>query len=131
MKETVNVVGAIIKRDNRIFICKRAEGDNEAIYKWEFPGGTVEKNESNEQALTRELQEEFKVNIKVNRFVKRIVKEYEKRIIDICFYEAETNDEFIMQEDHLEYRWVNKDELLNYDFAPVDKDFVNFIIAKH
>lgn len=127
MNKTIMVVGAVIKKDDKIFITKRADGDKEAIYKWEFPGGSVEDGETNDEALKREMMEEFMVNIQINKFLTRICKEYENHNIDISFYLCETNDEFIMQEDHLDYKWVTKEELSLYEFAPVDQEFVNKI----
>lgn len=128
MKEEVLVVGAYFEKNGKIFICQRAEGDVEAANKWEFPGGSVEKGETNEEALAREMMEEFKVRTIVKDFIKNVKLEYHKRIININFYRCETNDDFQMQEDHLNYKWVLPEELLNYDFAPVDKVFAKYII---
>jgi 8-oxo-dGTP diphosphatase len=49
---------AIIDVDNRVLIQKRPEGKSYAGF-WEFPGGKLEKNETPEAALIRELFEEL------------------------------------------------------------------------
>lgn len=131
MKEIVNVVGAYIVKDNKIFITQRSEGDKEAINKWEFPGGTIENQETNEDALIREMKEEFKVNVNVGKFIYNAIEEYEQRIINIYFYYADTSDEFIIQPDHLEYRWVTKEELKDYAFPPVDQKFVDYLLGNN
>ena len=54
----INVVAAIIKQDDLIYICKRSESMSLPNL-WEFPGGKVELGESNEVALIREIKEEL------------------------------------------------------------------------
>lgn len=51
---------ALIDADNRILIQKRPAGKAHAG-RWEFPGGKVEKGESPEAALVREVYEELGV----------------------------------------------------------------------
>ena len=53
--KTIEVVAAIIKKDDKIFITKRSYG--EFIDMWEFPGGKVEVGETQEEALIREIKE--------------------------------------------------------------------------
>ena len=45
MKKVINVVGAIIFSDNKILCAQRSEKMSLPLM-WEFPGGKVEKNES-------------------------------------------------------------------------------------
>lgn len=49
---------ALIDRDGRVLLAQRPEGKSMAGL-WEFPGGKVEKGESPEAALVRELHEEL------------------------------------------------------------------------
>ena len=50
----IEVAVGVIKRDNKIYISKRAD-DLHQGGKWEFPGGKCETDETIEQALAREL----------------------------------------------------------------------------
>ena len=50
--KSINVVAAIIKKNNKIFIAERGFGEFEGLY--EFPGGKIEQNESPKEALKRE-----------------------------------------------------------------------------
>ena len=48
----VDVAVGVIKRGDKIYISKRADGLHQGG-KWEFPGGKREANETIEQALAR------------------------------------------------------------------------------
>ena len=58
----IKVVAAIIKSRNKFMICQRPKGKSRALL-WEFPGGKVEKGETEELALIRECREELGVII--------------------------------------------------------------------
>ena len=53
---------ALIDADDQVLIAKRPKKKHLAGL-WEFPGGKVEKNESPENALVREIKEELNINI--------------------------------------------------------------------
>ena len=63
MKST-NVVAAIIKKNNKYLIVQRNKNKHLGL-KWEFPGGKVDKNESFESALKREIHEELNIEINI------------------------------------------------------------------
>ena len=66
MKEIDVVCGAILK-DGKYLIAKRAKGVDEGC--WEFPGGKVEPNESQVDAIIRELKEELEIDVKVIKYL--------------------------------------------------------------
>ncbi|MEF2914115.1 MAG: NUDIX domain-containing protein, partial [Succinivibrio sp.] len=59
--KTINVVAAIILKDNKIFATQRGYGEFKDG--WEFPGGKVEAEESPEKAIIREIKEELDTDI--------------------------------------------------------------------
>ena len=56
------VAAALINSAGEILLAQRPEGKRLAG-KWEFPGGKVEKDESPEAALARELNEELGITV--------------------------------------------------------------------
>jgi len=58
------VACALIDPDHRVLIAQRPEGKSMAGL-WEFPGGKIEKDETPEEALIRELTEELGIDITV------------------------------------------------------------------
>ena len=61
MKTVLVSAVALIDRDGRVLLAQRPEGKSMAGL-WEFPGGKVEKGESPEAALIRELKEELGID---------------------------------------------------------------------
>ena len=56
------VAAALIDRDGRLLVQQRPEGLSMAGL-WEFPGGKIERGETPEQALIRELGEELAIDV--------------------------------------------------------------------
>ena len=68
--ETIRVVAAVIRSENRIFATARGYGDFKG--QWEFPGGKIEPGETSEAALVREIKEELDTVIKVVELIHTI-----------------------------------------------------------
>jgi len=124
----ITVVAALIKKDNKFLIARRATGDSNVYGKWEFPGGKVEPNETEECAIEREIKEEFEMNIKAKRFITNNICEYPTRVIDLRLYECDYISGNFKLHDHLEYAWVEIDKMLEYDFAKADIPLVQYLI---
>ena len=123
----ITVVAALIQKDGKYLIAKRSTGSNDVLGKWEFPGGKVEPGETEMQAIEREIREEFEMTIKAVKYICDNIYDYPTKTIDLRLYECEyISGEFHLH-DHFEYRWVNKNELLDYDLAPADIPLANNI----
>ena len=116
----IKVVAALIKKDNKILIAKRSTGDSNVFGKWEFPGGKVEPNENEFHAIEREIQEEFELIIKANNFINNNIYTYPTKTVDLRLYNCEYIEGEFNLHDHSEYKWVEIEEILNYDLAQAD-----------
>ena len=65
--KTINVISALIVNEGRIFATQRGYGEFKDW--WEFSGGKEEPGETPEDALVREIREEFDTEISVDRDV--------------------------------------------------------------
>ncbi len=117
------VTAAILIKDKKILIARRKAGDRQAN-KWEFPGGTVEKSETPQICLKREMQEEFGVEVSVGRFLGESIYHYEHDTIKLQAYRTRLVSGNLAPKDHSAFRWVSTERLSDYDFAPADIPFV-------
>lgn len=91
---------------------------------WEFPGGKLERGESERQALVREIREELGVRCEVRRLVTRVVHPYTDTDVDIAFYETRIVEGTPRPLAMAEIRWVHRRDLEAMDFLEADRDFV-------
>lgn len=122
----IEVVAGIIYKDDKFLIAqrniKKAQGGL-----WEFPGGKIEKNETHEQALKREIKEEFNADIQVNKYVGENIHYYPEKEIRLFFYKATLLSEKFEVLEHEDYRWITKEEKEKYEFAEADKKVFDLI----
>mgnify|MGYP004616124937 CR=1 FL=1 len=65
----INVVAAIIKNgEGKILITQRNLKKSQGGL-WEFPGGKIEKGETREEAIIREIKEELTIEINVESYL--------------------------------------------------------------
>ena len=125
MKKT-HVVAAIITKNNKYFIAKRAKGKHlENMY--EFPGGKLLVNESHEDGLKREIKEELDIEI----FIKEKLGEenFKDNVINVTihYYICSHKSGKITLKEHQDSTWVSKEDLKNYEFAEGDKDIISLL----
>lgn len=127
MKKTVNVVGAIIEKDGLVFCTQR--GDSKSLaFKWEFPGGKIESNETEEEALIREIKEELDSTIQVISFFKKVYFEYESFNIYLSVYRCKLEKGQLLLSEHVDSAWADKKLLSILDFAEADKPIVSDLL---
>lgn len=127
MKKRVIVVAALIIKEEKVLLAKRKTGDKEVLGKWEFPGGKVESGESETNAIERDIKEEFELKIKAEKFITNSICEYSTKIVDLKLYKCKyISGEFNLH-DHSEYKYIDLNELLNYDLAPADIPLAKYI----
>lgn len=123
----IKVVAALIEKEGKYLIARRSTGDENVLGKWEFPGGKVQENETEKHAIEREIKEEFEMDIEAIKFVINNICEYPKKTIDLRLYECRyLSGEFHLH-DHSEYKFVGKDEIVNYDLCSADIPLAEYV----
>lgn len=116
----INVVAAIIKNgEGKILITQRNLKKSQGGL-WEFPGGKIEKGETREEAIIREIKEELTIEINVESYLGEKVFEYPEKSINLIALNCRVKSGNIYLTEHEKARWVEKEELNSFEFAPAD-----------
>ena len=129
MKKTVHVVGAIIENNKNEIFCALRSSEMTLPNYWEFPGGKIEENETPQEALAREIKEEFNCEISVGEKVEDTTYEYEKVIVRLETYLSVILKGLPTAVEHAETRWVPREHLMSLDFAPADIPAVKKLVS--
>ena len=120
-KKTIRVVAAIVEKDEEILIARRLSGEFAGL--WEFPGGKYEFGETGEQAIKREIEEEFEAEIEVKELICTIRHRYSSfNLIMDCFICELCSDQFRLH-DHSSYQWIAP-TVRGIKWVPADKKVI-------
>ncbi len=127
--KTIKVVAAVVTKDGKYLCmqrCRSRESYNSE--RWEFPGGKVENDESDHEALIREIKEEMDWNIYVGRKIAAITHNYPDLTIELMAYWCKGDDEEFTMLEHLDAKWLAADELNSLKWTDADKKIVARIL---
>lgn len=125
----IEVVAAIIEKDGKILICRRAENKTRAL-KWEFPGGKIEPGETPEQAVLRECREELDVDLCVKGEFMRVLHSYPDIEIQLTVFRTALIGSDPRCIEHKEIRFVYPSELADFELCPADITVAEKIISE-
>jgi 8-oxo-dGTP diphosphatase len=116
----VQVVAAVVRRGGRILVTRRHPGGPLGGL-WEFPGGKVERGESEPVALRREIAEELECQVEVGPLLFRHAHDYPHIHVDLAFYACAMDDAARPRcVGVAEIAWAEPDRLSEFSFCPAD-----------
>jgi|TARA_R110002153_G_scaffold169494_2_gene322348 8-oxo-dGTP diphosphatase len=118
---------AIIIKKNKVLIGQRSDKKFKGL--WEFPGGKVNKGESDENCLERELTEELGIKTNTGKIFSEVSFDYPNFRIHLLAYHSEIIEGKPKNIEHLEIKWVTISELHKYKFLEADIPIVNELIT--
>jgi 8-oxo-dGTP diphosphatase len=126
-RRRIRVVAAVIERGDELLVSLRhPKGPRPS--QWEFPGGKVERGESEHQALVREIHEELGVRATIGALVRRHTHSYPDTDVEIAFYKTQIVDGEPQPQAMAEIRWVPRRQLDQLDFLEADRPFVGELV---
>lgn len=121
--KTINVVAAIIIKDNKIFATQRGYGEFKDG--WEFPGGKVEQGEAPENAIVREIKEELDTVIEVKEYFDTVEYDYPNFHLSMKCYICTVLSGKLELLEHEAAKWLDKDSLDSVAWLPADLGLVD------
>ncbi len=130
-KPSIKVAAGIFTSEEGFLAMRRGE-DEPKPGKWEFPGGTIEHDETPEEALLRELEEELGIETNIVKKAGVWRHNYPFLHVEIHGFIVEsTNIDAIQLQVHSEMKWISSAEDLTLDWleadVPIVKDLLNEI----
>ena len=130
-KEVIRVVAAVIEPEGRYLITQRTASAVLPLL-WEFPGGRVEPNESDEVALEREVHGRIGVPVVVGGKVGEHVHQYERYEVHMVMFSCTLAEGAVPYPATVaDLRWVTSREFLDYDFPPADEKTMNKLLMRN
>lgn len=128
-KNVIRVVAAVIEQDGRYLITQRNEAAVLPLL-WEFPGGKVEPDETDEDALVREVRGRIGVDVAVGEKIGEHHHTYARYDVHLTMFACSIEDGHhprpITVNDLL---WVQSAELRNYEFPPADEKTMDKLLG--
>ena len=121
----IEVVAAIIRKEDKIFATQRGYGEWKDW--WEFPGGKLEAGETPEEAPKREIHEELSAEISVDEFLCTVEYDYPQFHLTMHCYLCSLMTDSLHLNEHEAARWLTKDELNSVKWLPADAELISHL----
>ena len=120
----IQAVIGIIEKNGKFLIQKRPSTGLLADL-WEFPGGKLEKEETAEQALKREIQEEIGVEIDEKCFLTKVQHSYTQFQVTLHAFSCSLKTDPVL--DKIRHRWVSLKEMRQFPFPSGSAKVIKFL----
>lgn len=105
----------VVDKDNKFLILKRSK-TSPGSGLWNFPGGSVEENETYEQAGARELNEEAGLVVDPNEI--KYIGTLESKYLYVRFFiTSKFSGEVTLNKESDDYAWIKLSEVDKYRFV--------------
>ena len=128
MKKIEVVAGVIFWKD--LVLCVQRP-ENKLHYiskKFEFPGGKIEKGETKEDALHRELFEELNLSTKIKSNFLTVVHQYPDFELTMHSFKCKVDSKELTLHEHIDKKWLKINELYTLDWAAADIPIVDKLV---
>ena len=125
----IDVVAGIIFDDqqDRVLLAFRKPEQHQGD-RWEFPGGKMEPNESQQDALARELLEELNLLVKQSRHRRTLEHQYSDKHVRLHFWDVTDYSGEPTGCEGQTLRWVAIDELTALRFPEANQVRVDELV---
>ncbi len=127
----IQVACAIIENpQNQVFVAKRSEKMPHS-FKWEFPGGKLQDNETPEDCLHRELKEELAIQVSIKTKLPVNIWQSENRTILFHAFICDILSTDFQLIEHCEGGFFAIEKLNDLDWLEADKAILKNYLKIH
>lgn len=127
---TIRVVaGALFDAQGRVLIAQRPPGTHMAG-RWEFPGGKINRGETELEALRRELLEELGVTLGEAERMLELSHDYPERRVELCMWRVTSYGGEPRTLDGQALKWVKPHDLEREDLLEADRPIVQALMRE-
>ena len=119
----LEVVCAIVPMNERILVARRSKTMTHPG-KWEFPGGKIERGETQEMAIVREIREELGASVRPVTLLTPSTHAYPHRTIRLIPVVCKHSSGEFHPHEHDLLAWASRDELSGFDWCDADLPIV-------
>lgn len=124
----IEVSAGLVFRNGLLLITQRFLKDHLGGL-WEFPGGKLEGQETDEACLRRELREELGIEIEVQELIESIQHDYPGKSVFLKFFRCALLKHEPAPLGCQALAWVNAAQLANYAFPEADQKLLGKLRA--
>ena len=125
----IEVAAAVIVVENKILCVQRGKNKYDYIsYKYEFPGGKLEKGETPEGAVIREVREELNLEITNLQHFLTVTHAYPDFNITLHSFLCTCATREMTLTEHIDAKWMDRDLIAVLDWAEADIEVVDKIV---
>lgn len=106
-----------------MLITQRA-GNTDHPFRWEFPGGKLNFEESAENCIIREIREELEIEIGIQDSLIAVQHDYGFKQIELIPFICKIKTGEIKLNEHIDYKWISFEDLFYTDFSEADRELI-------
>ena len=125
-KKIIRVAAAaIIDQEKGLVLAGKRNADRLVGGYWEFPGGKIEKGETQQQTAKREVEEELNAEIVVGPQLGKTVRyEYDFGIVELTVFFAKMTAHDFKLVAHSKIEWLPAAQVGELNWAPADAPLI-------
>ncbi len=122
--EPLRVTCALIEKDGFVLITQRSESMPDSL-RWEFPGGKMEPDETEEACLVREIKEELDVLVYPQTRMTPVLHSLQNgNTLELIPYRCLLAGGTIRLQEHKAFRWAQPEDLPGFNWCVPDLPIV-------
>ena len=118
------IVVAQIEKKEKVLITQLSTGS------WELPGGQVRNDETDKEAIVREIYDKMHISVKCNEKIFSKKFKTESGIVEIVLYNCSYLSGEVILNNYKNHIFVDKSILNTYKFTKPDQSLINYIVNK-